>query len=203
MLQDTACLFVFDGFADWEPAFAVAELRRNFGFAIQTLAASGEPVVSMGGLRVIPDATLRELHPDATRMLILPGGDLWMSGEQPEVTVALHAMVAAHRPVACICAATLALAHAGLLQDRRHTSNGAGFIERFVPGYQGASCYRAAPAVSDQNVITASGLAPVAFAVEIFRTLAPSASKAIATYQSLYTRGFVTEYRELETAFSS
>jgi putative intracellular protease/amidase len=202
MSQNTACLFVFDGFADWEPAFAVAELRRTFGFAIKTLAVRREPVVSMGGLRVMPDGALSELDASAAGILILPGGELWMSGEQTEVSSALRAMVAQNRIVAGICAATLALAHAGLLNDRAHTSNGAGFIERFVPGYRGGNFYRAAPAASDRNVITASGLAPAAFAVEVFRALAPGRSKDIATYQALYARGFVADFKELETAFA-
>ncbi|HYL38747.1 MAG TPA: hypothetical protein VEV17_22710 [Bryobacteraceae bacterium] len=62
--------------------------------------------------------------------------------------------------------------------------------------------YRAATAVSDRNVITASGLAPVAFAVEIFRALAPASSKEIAAYEALYARGFVADFKELETAFA-
>ncbi|MBZ5609277.1 MAG: glutamine amidotransferase [Acidobacteriia bacterium] len=202
MSKDAAYLFIFDGFADWEPAFAVAELRRSFGFATQTLAATREPVVSMGGLRVVPDGTLSELDPGAASILILPGGDSWLKGEQPAVTPALRSMAAAHRPVAGICAATLALAHAGLLDDRLHTSNGRGFIERHVPGYRGANSYRALPAISDRDVITASGLAPVAFAVEIFRRLAPASAQDIAVYEALYSRGFVAEFRELETAFS-
>ncbi len=38
--------------------------------------------------------------------------------------------------VAAICGATLALAHAGLLDKRPHTSNGAGFLEMFCPAYK-------------------------------------------------------------------
>jgi putative intracellular protease/amidase len=202
MSERTAGLFVFDGFADWEPAFAVAELRRNFGFSIKTLAVKQDPVVSMGGLRIVPDGTLNEFDPGAISILILPGGDLWMSGEQAEVSRVLRAMAAGGRIVAGICAATLALAHAGLLEGRAHTSNGAGFIEKFVPGYHGGEFYRAVPAVADRNVISAGGLGPVAFAVEIFRALAPGNAKQIAIYQALYARGFVAEFKELETAFA-
>ena len=50
----------------------------------------------------------------------------------PEVSHAVRAVVRLGRPVAAICAATLALAHAGLLNDRLHTSNGAAFIEKHV-----------------------------------------------------------------------
>ncbi len=191
MLQRTACVFVFDGFADWEPASALAELRRTFGFATRTFALSREPVVSMGGLRVVPDAAVADFEPASADILILPGGESWMAGERLEITAAVRAMASAGRPVAAICAATLALAHAGLLDDRLHTSNGAGFIEKYVPGYTGASFYRAAPAVSDRGVITASGVAPIAFAAEIFRLMAPEREQHIAMYEKLYARGLI------------
>jgi len=191
MPQQIAYVFVFDGFADWEPASALAELRRTFGFETKAMGLSRDSVVSMGGLHVVPDIPLAEFEPDTAAILILPGGDSWMAVQHAEITSAVRAMESDRRPVAGICAATLALAHAGLLDDRAHTSNGAGFIEKFVPGYAGASHYRAAPAITDRGVITASGLAPVAFAAEIFRALAPERADDIATYQSLYVRGFM------------
>ncbi|HEY6392686.1 MAG TPA: DJ-1/PfpI family protein [Bryobacteraceae bacterium] len=191
MLQQTAYVFVFDGFADWEPASALAELRRTFGFETKTIGLSRDTVVSMGGLRVVPDLPLVDFEPETAAILILPGGDSWMAVQHAEITRAVRAMEGEHRPVAGICAATLALAHAGLLDDRMHTSNGAGFIEKFVPDYAGASLYRAAPAITDRSIITASGLAPVAFAAEIFRALVPERADDIATYQSLYVRGFM------------
>jgi putative intracellular protease/amidase len=73
--------------------------------------------------------------------------------------------------VAAICAGTLALARAGLLNDRRHTSNMPGYIGEHAPQYSGTALYEAAPAVTDRGVITASGLSPVDFAREIFRQL--------------------------------
>jgi putative intracellular protease/amidase len=191
MPEQTAYVFVFDGFADWEPASALAELRRTFGFETKTIGLSGDTVLSMGGVRVIPDLPLSDFEPETAAVLILPGGDSWMAVRHPEITRAVLAMESEHRPVAAICAATLALAHAGLLDDRMHTSNGADFIEKFVPAYAGASFYRAAPAITDRSVITASGLAPVAFAAEIFRALVPERADDIATYQSLYVRGFM------------
>jgi putative intracellular protease/amidase len=191
MSQPTAYVFIFEGFADWEPASALAELRRSFGFNTKAVALGRDPVTSMGGLRVIPDLTLAEFEPQQAEILILPGGDSWMAGEKPEMSKALGAMASASRPVAGICAATLALAHAGLLDDRLHTSNGADFIGKYVPGYRGAQLYRAAPAVSDRGVISASGVAPIAFAAQIFRTLAPDRAGDITSYEALYARGLI------------
>jgi len=140
---------------------------------------------------VVPDLSLIDFEPETASILILPGGESWMAVEHPEITAVVRAMESAHRPIAGICAATLALARAGMLDNRLHTSNGAGFIEKFVPGYAGTSSYRPVPAITDRAVITASGLAPITFAAEIFRALAPERSDDIATYESLYARGFL------------
>jgi putative intracellular protease/amidase len=145
----------------------------------------------MGGLKIIPDLALAEFEPELANMLILPGGDSWMSGEVQEVSGAVRAMIAARRPVAAICAATLALAHAKVLDDRLHTSNGKDFIGKYVPQYRGHKLYRPSQSVTDRSVITANGLAPFAFAAEIFRALAPERGEDIATYEKLYSRGLL------------
>ena len=135
--------------------------------------------------------SFRFISPDSASILILPGGDPWTQGELPEVSDAVRAVVALGRPVAAICAATLALAHADLLDERLHTSNGAGFIESHVPKYLGQNMYRPQKSVRDKNVITANGLAPFAFAAEIFRALVPEREPDIETYEGLYSRGLL------------
>src|SRR5215467_1344800 len=189
MDNGTAYVFVLDGFADWEPASALAELRRTFGFSIQTVGLTRNIVTSMGGMRVLPDLHISEAKSDLTNILILPGGDTWMRGEIEEVTSFIKAFAEAGKSVAAICAATLSLAHAGLLDNHRHTSNGNGFIAKYVPEYRGQGLYQRVRAVTDGNVITANGLAPFSFAAEIFRNLAPGRENDIATYEALYSRG--------------
>jgi putative intracellular protease/amidase len=105
------------------------------------------------------------------------------------VSHALRAVVALSRPVAGICAATLALGHAGLLDNRLH--NGKGFIEKHVPEYRGQNMYRPLRPVRDGGVITANGLAPFAFAAEIFRALVPEREADIKMYENLYSNGLV------------
>src|ERR1700733_10346416 len=73
-------LLVFDGFADWEPAFVLTGLRRWGGKTVATAGYDLTPVTSMGGLRVVPDRTLADLSPQETEILILPGGDVWETG---------------------------------------------------------------------------------------------------------------------------
>ena len=126
----------------------------------------------MGGLRVVPDRALNDIRSANIELLIVPGGDLW-EGSYPaaELNRVLNDAISAGVPVAAICGGTIALARAGLLNDRRHTSNMPGYLGEHSPEYSGSSLYEPALAVNDRGVITASGLAPIEFAREIFREL--------------------------------
>jgi len=166
-------MLVFDGFADWEPAHALAELRRWGKREIVTIGFEGRPIVSMGGLRILPDRTLAEVESEQIALLLLPGGDLWEAGTYPQaqLTALLNQLAAIGIPIAAICGATLALARAGLLNDRRHTSTVPGDLSIAAPTYLGAAHYTSALAVTDRGVITASGLGSVDFAREVFAIL--------------------------------
>ena len=172
MTPKAAHILVFEGFADWEPAHALAELRRSGNRSVVVVGFDLEAVTSMGGLRVTPDRALGDILQSEIEILILPGGDFW-EGAYPrnELNRLLNDASAAGVPIAAICAGTLAVARAGLLNDRRHTSNAPGYIAEHVPEYSGAALYETVPAVGDRGVITASGLAPVEFAREIFKQL--------------------------------
>lgn len=187
-------LLVFDGFADWEPAYALAELRRSAGIEVVTVGFGERPVRSMGGVRVLPDRGLLGLEPAAVRLLILPGGDLW-EGDYPrrEVDAMLHALVSAGVPIAAICGATLALAQAGLLDDRAHTSNERGYLAALAPGYRGGDHYLDAPAVRERGVITAGGLGAVDFAREIFEELKVFSEADRPVWYHLFKHGRLPE----------
>jgi putative intracellular protease/amidase len=165
-------LFVFGGFADWEPAHAVAELRRHGHYRVETVALTLEPIQSMGGLRVLPSKTVSDVDPADVAAFILPGGDAWESSpDSPPLVDLLRRVGAAHVPIAAICAATVAIARLGLLQGRLHTSNGLDYLRSHVPGYAEAANYVDATAVRDRGLITASGLGDVEFARELFEEL--------------------------------
>jgi putative intracellular protease/amidase len=165
-------LLVVDGFADWEPAHAVAELRRNGGYRIESVGLTLAPVESMGGIRVLPSITVNEVDPGNVAVFILPGGDRWENAPvEPELQKVLKTLDAAEVPLAAICGATVAIARLGLLRGRRHTSNGLEYLRSQVAGYAGAAQYVDAPAVRDRGLITASGLGDVEFARELFEEL--------------------------------
>jgi putative intracellular protease/amidase len=165
-------LLVVDGFADWEPAHAIAELRRHGRLRVETVGLSRELVTSMGGMRVLPSRTLADVDVADVAVFILPGGDRWESAPiEPALAAVIHRLDDARVPIAAICAATTAIARLGLLRGRRHTSNGLAYLQQQVPGYDQGANYVDTPAVRDDGLITASGLGDVEFARELFEEL--------------------------------
>lgn len=64
MLPEKAVyLIVFDGFVDWEPAHAVAELRRNGEYRVESAGLTAATVESIGGLHVQPSTTVGKVDP--------------------------------------------------------------------------------------------------------------------------------------------
>jgi len=171
-MRNIVYFFVFDGFADWEAALALCEIRRPGDFRLRTVGLERRPVQSMGGLTVLPDVALDELDGDNTVLVILPGGTAWERGEITPVSATLRRLHAEGATVGALCSGVLALAYAGLLDTRRHTGNYAGHIETYVPDYAGGAHYDADTlAISDDGVITAGGVGTVEFAREVIREL--------------------------------
>lgn len=167
-------LYVLNTMADWEIAHITAELNSGRFLAsgkvpIRKIAATRNPVTSMGGMGISVDLSVAEVEFAEGDLLILPGADSWMEEQHGAVIRMVGELLDRGVIVAAICGATVALAHAGLLQGRRHTSNGVGFLEMMCPGYSGSESYVDAPAVCDANLITASGMAPLEFSREVFR----------------------------------
>jgi putative intracellular protease/amidase len=189
-------VLVFEGFADWEPAFALAELRRSGHLDVVTVGFDRAAVTSMGGLRVLPDRALSDVRAEQVRILILPGGDLWEREDgypRAELEELLSRVGDAARPIAAICGATIALARAGLLDERRHTSNGSTYLSETAPMYRGAARYESVPAVRDRGIITASGLGPVDFAREIFAELELFGAADAALWYDMFKHGALPE----------
>lgn len=165
-------LLVVEGFADWEPAHAVAELRRHGQYRVESVGLTSGPIRSMGGLTILPSMTVADVVPSDVAVFVLPGGDRWENVPvEPELEQLLHGLDSQGTPIAAICAATVAIARLGLLRGRRHTSNGLGYLRSNVPDYAEAANYVDSPAVRDRGLITASGLGDVEFARELLEEL--------------------------------
>ena len=121
-------------------------------------------------------------------VLVLCGGTIWQSDAPPDLSAPVARFLAAGKPVAGICDATVALGRMGVLDARAHTGNDAAQLPEAVPAYRGAAHYRDQPqAVADRNVITASGAAPVTFAHEILKAIGLG-SDELAGYLGLYAQ---------------
>lgn len=187
MPERAVYMLVVEGFAVWEPAHAVAELRRHGRYRVESVGLTSAPVRSMGGIRVLPSTIVTEVDPADVAAFILPGGDRWESSPiEPEIERLLNRLDAQGVPIAAICGATVAISRLGLLRGRRHTSNGLEYLRSHVPGYAEAANYVDIPAVRDRGLITASGLGDVEFARELFEELNVLSAEDRAAWATIF-----------------
>lgn len=194
-------LYVLDTLSDWEIGYAAAGIHNPVfqkepgRYAVKTVGPSRNPIVTMGGLRIVPDLALDELDPADSAMLVLAGGITWDQGQNAEAIDKAKAFLASGKPVAAICGATASLARAGLLDHVRHSSNAREYLQ--ATGYAGGSLYQDAPATTDGLVITAAGTAPLEFAREIFRKLDLFRPETLDAWFGLFKTGDASYYRTL------
>lgn len=162
-------LFIFNGYADWEPALVIATLNTYSNFSIHSFAVDKSPIRSMGNLTVQPDYSVNEVNPDEIDLLILPGGEAWKKGGNKEITPIVKSIASRRGNIAAICDGTLFLASLGYLNQVWHTSNGPEYLTEHVAAYRGKHYYESLPAVVDNNIITANGAGMVEFTIEILR----------------------------------
>lgn len=203
-MTHTVHVALYDTLADWEIGHTIAHLHRPLWhrepgrFRVATVGRTLEPITTMGGMRVVPETLLADLHPSDSAMLILPGNDIWPTEQFVPWTQRAREFLDTGVPVAAICGSTGGLALAGLLNDRAHTSNAAEFLAS--TGYGGASLYRDEPAVHDRNLITGSAVAPVEFARAIFERLEVFEPSVLESWYKLYGRRDPAGFYELMAA---
>lgn len=174
----TIYVYSFDTMADWETGYVTAELNSGRFFkkdapkvSVKTTGISKDPIKTMGGLNVIPDCALDDIKMDDKSVLLLPGGNTWEDGNHHAIIEKASKLLSAGGTVCAICGATTALAHAGLLDQRPHTSNGAGFLELFCPSYKGKEYYVDKPSVADGSLITAGASGALMWTKQIIEHL--------------------------------
>lgn len=171
-------IYVLDTLADWELGYVTAELNSRRFFkkdapkvSVKTVAISKEPVKTMGGLTIVPDRSICDIEVDEKSVLLLPGANTWNDLKHSAIIKKAGELLSAGAMVCAICGATAALANAGLLDQRPHTSNGAGYLEMVSPGYKGQKFFVDAPSVADHNLITASSTGALLWAKQILERL--------------------------------
>jgi putative intracellular protease/amidase len=190
MIKRTAHVAIYDTLADYEVGHLLAELRtgRITGtpFEVVTVAESHDPVTTMGGVRIVPDALLTDLDPADSDLLVLPGAEMWDAGGGEPFAVAAGRFLDAGVPVAAICGATAGLARAGLLDDRKHTSAAAEYLA--ATGYAGGDRYVDERAVVDGDLVTAGPQSPVQFARATLGRLGLASRETLDAYEGVYHR---------------
>jgi putative intracellular protease/amidase len=202
MAADTVHLALYDSLADWEVGHLVAELHTGrftgTSFDLVAVAESPEPITTMGGVRMVPDAPLADLDPGASRLLILPGAEMWDGGGGQAFTSAAERFLDAGVPVAAICGATAGLARAGVLDERRHTSDAADYLA--ATGYEGGDRYVDERAVVDRDLVTAGSGSPVQFACATLGRLGLASESTLEAYEGFFHRGDAAAFMELMRA---
>jgi putative intracellular protease/amidase len=205
MRNGIAHIAVFDTLNDSEVGHLLVELRSGRftaePFEIVTVAESPEPVVTMGGLRIVPDALLGDLEPADSDLLVLPGGDLWDTGGGEAFAAVAARFLAAGVPVAAICGATAGLARAGLLDEREHTSAAAEYLG--ATGYAGGAFYRERRAVISGDLITAGPQSPVQFTRATLKRLGLAPERILDAYEGLFHRAEAAAFPVLMQAHST
>ncbi len=173
-----AYLYILDTMSDWEIGYLTAEINTGRFFDkskpkvnLIKIGSSLNPITSMGGMTILPDKTIDDITFLDGDILILPGADTWSDEKNHKVIELIEALLSKNVTIAAICGATIALASTGLLNNKKHTSNNKGYLKMVCPNYTGDPFYVEQSAVTDKNLITASGLAPLEFTYEIFNAI--------------------------------
>ncbi|MGQ8969280.1 type 1 glutamine amidotransferase family protein [Bacillus subtilis] len=171
-------LYVFHTMSDWEYGYLIAELNSGRYFKqdaaslkVVTVGANKEMITTLGGLSIKPDISLDECTLESQDLIILPGGNTWGEDIHQPILKKVGDALKLGTTIAAICGATLGLANEGYLNSRKHTSNDLEYMKMVCPNYKGETLYEKEPAVSDENLVTVSGIAPLEFAVEVLKKL--------------------------------
>ncbi|NME72980.1 type 1 glutamine amidotransferase family protein [Flammeovirga aprica] len=186
-------VFLFDGFSDWELAYLTPEINKSEQFELIYFSVDGKFVKSMGGLQVKPTSSFKEIDTRNVELLILPGGTVWEKREINAIDNLLKELVDNEKSIAAICGATFYLGQLGLLDNVLHTSNDLGYLKAVVPEYNGQGKYQNQLALTDKNIITANGIAPIEFAVEIFKKIQLKPDDEIEKWFQLFKNGIWSE----------
>ena len=186
-------LYLLNTLADWEISYLTAELNSgryldNTKPSVELIKIGNttEPIKTMGGITITPDESIDNIRFKEDDLLILPGADTWMEEENKKIIDIASDVINKKVIIAAICGATIALANKGILDNRKHTSNDIEIFKIFCPEYTGENFYLNQPAVTDDNLITASGIAPLEFSYEVLKRTNLMKTETLESWYQLY-----------------
>ena len=186
-------LYILNTLADWEIGYLTAELnsgryldKTKPPVDLIKIGNTAEPIKTMGGITITPDENIDNIQFEEDDLLILPGADTWTEEENKKIIDIVSSIIDEKVIIAAVCGATIALANKGILNNRKHTSNDLEVLKMFCPEYTGENFYLNQPAVTDDNLITASGLAPLEFSYEVLKRTNLMKTETLEAWYQLY-----------------
>ena len=189
-------IYVLDTLADWEIGHIISELNSGRFFkkgaeqvSIKYVGCSKQPITTMGGLTIGPDCEIEDVVMNESSVLLLPGADTWNDPNHTAIIDKAKQLLGIGATVCAICGATTALAKAGILDNRPHTSNGAGFLEMFVPEYRGQGYYVDCLSIADDNLITAGATGALLWTKQIIERINVFEKDALNAWYEYFRTG--------------
>ena len=186
-------LYILNTLADWEIGYLTAELnsgryldKTKPPVDLIKIGNTAEPIKTMGGITITPDENIDNIQFEEDDLLILPGADTWTEEENKKIIDIVSSIIDEKVIIAAVCGATIALANKGILNNRKHTSNDLEVLKMFCPEYTGENFYLNQPAVTDDNLITASGIAPLEFSYEVLKRTNLMKTETLEAWYQLY-----------------
>lgn len=184
-------LFVLlNEYADWEGSFLASALNAGVmpgsdtKYVCKVVAPTMDAVISIGGIRTLPDYTFQTL-PDDYAALVLIGGMQWNSSEAEQVESIVRKALENGKIVGAICNAASFMAAHGFLNDVKHTGNTLEQLKLWGKDkYKNEKGYVERQAVSDKHIVTANGSGYMEFCREMLQLLQADTEENIAaSYQ--------------------
>lgn len=192
-MKKTILFLILQQYADWEAAYissAISMLEQG-KYEIKTVSLSKDCIQSIGGFKVLPDYDIASV-PNNYEALILIGGMTWRSENTQQIKELVEDCFQKGKILGGICDASAYLGTVGVLNDVFHTSNDLNDLKQWAgSAYTGEAKYIAKQAVSDKNIITANGTAPMEFTKEILLALNVAEDK-VSDWYNFHKLGFYT-----------
>lgn len=186
----TILYIILERWADWELAYISSAVNMLGGgkFENKTVSLTKNAVTSIGGVKCLPDYDLQSAPSDFDA-LILIGGMSWRNENAMQIKPLADDCIKGNKVLGAICDACRFLGSVGALNGARHTANDLNELKQYA-AYTNGQGFIHRQAVSDNNIITANGTAPLEFAREILKALSVASDGQIEGWYNFHKLGF-------------
>ncbi|MDK8189064.1 DJ-1/PfpI family protein [Paenibacillus sp. UMB7766-LJ446] len=158
-------ILLFEGYVSFEIMLACYFMKTQGD--IMTVAVEKGMLQSYEGFSVNPSALLNEIDPSEVDLFIIPGGNVTAVLQRPDLMNLLKELNERKTPIAAICAGTLLLGQAQVLESKTFTTN----AESEMRAVTAQGEYVNQGVVVDGHIITAKANAYVDFGIEIGKVM--------------------------------